>query len=92
MESSIGHITADGHVFVYGHSKNIPHHVVFVIDKFGSMSNHSDSCLVTVTGSLLFVSVGFIRSFHFFVGQLNPNSLITIPGQTNEEHDRPMKH
>ena len=39
MASSTGHITADGHVFVYDHSKNVPHHVVFVIDKFGSMSN-----------------------------------------------------
>ena len=37
MASSIGHITADGHVFVCDHSKNIPHHVVFVIDKSVSM-------------------------------------------------------
>jgi len=29
----------DGHVFYCNHSKNIPHHVVFVIDKFGSMSS-----------------------------------------------------
>ena len=39
MASSIGDITADGHVFVCDHSKNIPHHVVFVIDKSGSMSS-----------------------------------------------------
>lgn len=39
MESSAGHITADGHVFVCNHSKNIPHHVVFVIDKSSSMSS-----------------------------------------------------
>ena len=40
MAPSAGHITADGHVFVCDHSKNTPHHVVFVIDKSGSMSNH----------------------------------------------------
>jgi hypothetical protein len=37
MASSVGHITADGHVFVCDHLKNVPHHVVFVIDKSGSM-------------------------------------------------------
>ena len=39
MASSIGHITVDGHVFVYDYSKNLPHHVDFVIDKSVSMSS-----------------------------------------------------
>ena len=39
MASSTCHITADGHVFFCDYSKNILHHVVFVNDKFGSMSS-----------------------------------------------------
>eukprot|EP01018_Ginkgo_biloba_P007841 Gb_06198 [translate_table: standard] len=34
---SAGYITDDGHIFACEHSKNAPHHVVFVIDKSGSM-------------------------------------------------------
>ncbi|KAH9320477.1 hypothetical protein KI387_015116 [Taxus chinensis] len=39
LASSSGYITKDGHVFSCQHSKNIAHHVVFVIDKSGSMSD-----------------------------------------------------
>ncbi|GLJ12791.1 hypothetical protein SUGI_0197900 [Cryptomeria japonica] len=41
VASSSGYVTKDGHVFACQHSNNIAHHVVFVIDKSGSM-NSSD--------------------------------------------------
>jgi hypothetical protein len=37
--SSAGYITDDGHHFGCDHSKNVPHHVIFVIDKSGSMGS-----------------------------------------------------
>ncbi|KAH9287748.1 hypothetical protein KI387_031865 [Taxus chinensis] len=37
--SSAGYITDDGHHFGYDHSKNVPHHVIFVIDRSSSMQS-----------------------------------------------------
>ncbi|KAH9291385.1 hypothetical protein KI387_043423, partial [Taxus chinensis] len=37
--SSAGYITDDGHHFGCDHSKNVPHHVIFVIDRSGSMQS-----------------------------------------------------
>eukprot|EP01018_Ginkgo_biloba_P017610 Gb_37646 [translate_table: standard] len=37
--SSTGYITDDGHHFGCDHSKNVPHHVIFVIDKSCSMGS-----------------------------------------------------
>ncbi|GLJ34369.1 hypothetical protein SUGI_0691060 [Cryptomeria japonica] len=39
--SSVGYITDDGHHFGCYHSKKLPHHVIFIIDRSGSM-NDSD--------------------------------------------------
>ncbi|KAH9289231.1 hypothetical protein KI387_033348 [Taxus chinensis] len=38
QENSAGYVTDDGHHFACDHSNNVPHHVIFVIDKSGSMS------------------------------------------------------
>lgn len=37
--NSITYVTDDGHQFSYDHYNNVPYHVLFVIDKSGSMSN-----------------------------------------------------
>ncbi|GLJ34389.1 hypothetical protein SUGI_0691410 [Cryptomeria japonica] len=37
--SSAGYITDDGHHFGCDHSKNVPHHAIFIIDRSGSMDS-----------------------------------------------------